>query len=157
MTSLSSDGLDLPRSRLGELLPRRAPMPRLVKRRAQASDDQAPHCRRVAETDLGLGRVDVNVDFGRRHLDEQRGDRMTVAGKQVAVGCAERPDQQPILHWARVDEQKLLVGHAAIEGRQADDAGQPQAIADAVDAEPVPVELMAEQRRDPRRRVRRLN
>ncbi len=59
----------------------------------------------------------------------KRRDRMAVAGEQVAVGGAQRTDQQAVLHRARVDEQILLVGHAAVEGRQADDAGQAEAIA----------------------------
>ena len=129
----------------------------LVERGAQAADDQPAHRRRIAEADLGLGRVDVDVDLVERHLEEQGRDRVAVAREQVAIGGAQRADQQPVLHRPRVDEQILLVGHAAVEGRQADDAGQAQAVADAVDADAVPVELAVEQRRDPRRRVRRLD
>ena len=35
-----------------------------------------------------------------RHLDEQGRDRVAVAGEQVAIGGAQRADQQPVLHRA---------------------------------------------------------
>ena len=109
--------------------------------------------RRVAEAHLRLGRMDVDVDLVERDFEEQGGDRVPVAGDEVAVGGAQGADQQPVLHRARIDEQILLVGHPAVEGRQADDAGQPQAVASAVDADAVTVELVAEQLGDPRRSI----
>ena len=127
-----------------------------VERVAQPPHDQPAHRGRIAEADFGLGRVDIDIDLTARDLNEQRCDRVAVAGEQVAVGGAERPDQQAILHRARIDEQILLVGHPAIEGRQADHPGQPEPVADKIDAEPIAVELVSEQRRDARRRVRRL-
>ena len=53
-------------------------------------------------------------------------DRMAVAGEQVAIGGAHRADQQPVLHRPAVDEQILMVGDAAVEGRQAGDAAEPR-------------------------------
>ena len=87
---------------------------------------------------------------------EQRGDRMAVAGDEVAVGGAQCSDEQAVLHRARVDEQELLVGQAAIEGRQADHAGQAEPVALDVDADAVAVELVAEDFGDPRRGAGRL-
>ncbi len=104
----------------------------------------------IAETDLGLRRMDVHVDLFERHRQEQGRNRVAVAGDKVAIGAAERPDEQPILHRARIHEQKLLVGHAAVEGRQADHAGQAHSVALAVYADAVAIELGAEQLRDPR-------
>src|SRR5437763_4006908 len=49
-----------------------------------------------------------------------------------------------------------MVGHAAVEGRQADDAGQAEAVARAVDADAMAVELMAQELGDPGRCVSRL-
>ena len=75
----------------------------------------------VAEADFGLGRVDVDVDFLGRELEEQRQHRVAVAREHVGVGAAHRADEQPVLHRAAVDEQVLVVGDAAVEGRQAGD------------------------------------
>ena len=47
----------------------------------------------------------------------------------------------------------MLVGDAAVEGRQADHAGQPQPVAGAVDADPVALELVGQQLGDARRRL----
>ena len=88
--------------------------------------------------------MDVDVDLLERNVEEQRGNRMAVAGDEVAIGGAHRSGEQPILHRPRVDEQILLVSHAAVEGREADDACQAQAVAGAVDADAVPVELVRE-------------
>ena len=123
---------------------------------AQPADDQSAHRRRIAEADLGLGRVNVDVDLLERNVEEQSGDRVAVAGDQVAVGGAQGADEQAVLHRPRIDEQILLVGHAAVEGRQADHAGQPQPVARAVDADAVTVELVREQLGDARRRFGRL-
>ena len=109
---------------------------------AQAADDQPAHRGGIAEADLGLGRVDVDVDLVERDVEEQGRDRVAVAGDEVAIGGAQRADQQPVLHRPRIDEQILLVGHAAVEGRQADHAGQAQPVAGAVDADAVAVELV---------------
>ena len=49
-----------------------------------------------------------------------------------------------------------MVGHAAVEGRQADDASQAEAVARAVDADAMAVELMAQELGDPGRCVGRL-
>ena len=62
----------------------------------------------------------------RGNFEEQGRDRVAVAREQVLIGGADRADQQPVLHRPAVDEQILLVGDAAVEGRQADDAAQPR-------------------------------
>ena len=49
---------------------------------------------------------------------------MTIARNQVAIGCAERSNEQAILNRARVDEEELLIGHAAIERRETDHTSQ---------------------------------
>ena len=60
------------------------------ERMAQAPDDQAAHQARIAEPDLGLGRVDVDVDIGRVEFHIERGQRVAVAGQEVGVGGAHR-------------------------------------------------------------------
>ena len=97
--------------------------------------------------------MDVDVDLLERDFEEQGGDRVAVAGDEVAISGAQRADEQPVLHRPRIHEQELLVGHAAVEGRQADHAGQPQPLARAVDPDAVAVELVGQQlaRRAPAR------
>ena len=116
----------------------------------------ATHGGRVAEAHLGLGRVDVDVDLVERDVEEQGGDRMAIAGDKVAISGSQRADEQAVLHRPRVHEQELLIGHAAVERRKADDARQAQAIPNAVDADPVTVEFMAQKLRHSRRRLGRL-
>ena len=83
-------------------------------------------------------------------------DRVAVAGEQVAIGGAHRADQQPVLHRPAVDEQILLVGHAAVEGRQADRRRSSRSPSRAQSMPtPLAVELAVEQLGDPRRRPRR--
>ena len=62
-------------------------------------------------------------------LDEKRQDRVAVAREQILIGAAHRADQQPVLHRAAVDEEILMIGDAAVEGRQAGDAAEPHALA----------------------------
>jgi hypothetical protein len=90
---------------------------------AKSADDQAAHRRRVAEADLGLRRMDVHVDLLERDFEEQGCDRVPVARDQIAIGCAQRTNQQPVLHRPRIHEQELLVGDAPVERRKADHAG----------------------------------
>ena len=99
----------------------------LVERVAEAADDQPANRAGIAEADLGLGRVDVDVDLVAREVEEQGEHRVAVAGEQVLIGGAHRADQQPVLHRPAVDEQILMVGDAAVEGRQAGDAAEPDA------------------------------
>ena len=63
-----------------------------------------------------------------RDVEEQRQHRVAVARQHVGIGAAHRADQQPVLHRPAVDEQILVVGDAAVEGRQAGDAAQPHAL-----------------------------
>ena len=146
-----------PLHRRRHLLARGTAVTGCLERLPQSPDDQPAHRGGVAEADFGLGGMDVDVDLASGQLDEQRGDRVAVAREQVAVGGAQGPHEQPVLHRTRVDEQELLVGHAAVEGRQADHPGEPQLITDMVDAHPVPLEPRVEQRRDAGRRIARLD
>ena len=127
-----------------------------VERGTEATDDQAANRRRIAEANLGLGGVHINVDVLQRHLDEQRCDRMSIAGDEIAIGGAQSADEEPVFHRPPVDEEILPVGHAAIEGRKTDHTGQRQLAAPRIDADAVPIELMSQELGDPRRRVRRL-
>ena len=95
-----------------------------IERAAQARDDHAANQRRVAETHLGLGGVDIDVHLQRRDVEEQGDDRMAIARQHVGIGAAQRADQQPVADRAAIDEQILMIAHAAIVGRQRGHAGK---------------------------------
>ena len=125
-----------------------------IERAAKSADDQTPNGRRIAKAYFRLCRMDVDVDLIERHLEKQSGDGMPVPGNKVPIGGAERTDEQPILHRARIHEEILLVRNAPIEGWQADDAGQPQSIAGTIDPDPVTAQFVVSIRqraRAPRR------
>ena len=94
------------------------------ERVAQRADDQPAHQAGVAEAHLGLGRMDVDVDLLGRPVEKQRHDRMAVARQDVLIGAAHRADQQLVAHRPAVDEEILVARQAAVEGRQAGEAGQ---------------------------------
>ena len=100
--------------------------------------------------------MDVHVHFFERYRKKESRDGVAIPRNEVAVGTSQRSDEQSVLHGTRVDEQELLVGHAPVEGRQADDAGQTNSVPLTVDADAVAVEFRAEQFRDTLRRRRRL-
>ena len=52
--------------------------------------DEREHRAVVRETNLALGRVDVDVEIARGNRDPQRGGRKTAVRKQVAVGLSQR-------------------------------------------------------------------
>ncbi len=120
---------------------------------AEAADDQAADVAGIAEADLGLGRVDVDVDLVAGEIDEQSEDRMAVAGEQVLIGGADGADQQAVLHRAAVDEQILVVGDAAVEGGKAGDAAQAGRAAGIIDREAVFGQVAVGQGGDARRPV----
>ena len=68
------------------------------KRRAQRAHDQAAHDAGVAETNLGLGGMDIDVDHFGRRLEEQRHHGMTVARQEILVGAAHGARQQLVAH-----------------------------------------------------------
>ena len=104
-----------------------------LQRVTQAGDQEPADEGGIAEAHLGLGRVDVDVDLFGGNLQEQGQDGVTIARQHVGIGAAHRADQQAVLHRAAIDEQVLVIGDPAIEGRQPRDAGQPR---DRAGAEP---------------------
>ena len=78
---------------------------------------------------------------------------MPVRGQQVAVGAPDRTEQQPVLHAAAVDEEILMLGAAAGEGRKPRPARQPQALARHGEGHGMGEELLAEDPGDARIRA----
>lgn len=56
-----------------------------AERITQSGDDQGADGLRIAEPELGLGRMNVHVDFMRRKRQEQREHRMAPVGQEVAA------------------------------------------------------------------------
>ena len=78
----------------------------------------------VAETDLDLGRVNVDVDLLRRQLEKEEGHGIAAGHQQAAVGFLERVAQAPVPDTAAVDKHILHLGRAAFAGRVTDVAAQ---------------------------------
>ncbi len=78
----------------------------------------------LAEADFGFGGVDVDVDLLRGHLEEEKDDGEGGGWKDVAVGLAERVEDELVADEALVDED---VDGVAIEFLQlglGDEAGE---------------------------------
>ena len=116
---------------------------------AQGADDQAAHQGRVAEPDLGLGGVDVDVHVQRVDVQEQDGGRVPVPRQKVGIGAAQGPLQQPVLHRAAVDEQILMRRIAARIGGQAGVARQAHPVPRLIDQQGVGLEVATQQGRQP--------
>ena len=119
-----------------------------VERAAQPPDDHAADQLRVTKAHLGLGRMDIDIDLAARDVEEQRDHRMTIAREQVGIGTTQRADEQPVLHRATVDEQILMVGDAAIVGRQADHPADMDVAAVEIDPDAVRGQIALGQRGD---------
>ena len=77
--------------------------------------------------------MDVHVHLFRRQVEKQRQHRMAITRQHVRIGAAHRAREDTILHGPTVDEQVLVIRYAAIERRQAGDAGQPHVAALQID------------------------
>ena len=99
-------------------------MPCPVECLAEAADNQAAHQSGVTEADFGFGGVHVDIDHLARNIEEESDDGMTVAGEHVGIGTAHGANQQAVLYRATVDEQILVIGNTAVEGRQPCDAAK---------------------------------
>ena len=120
------------------------------ERPLERADDEAAHQRGIAEADLGLGRVDVDVDHVGREIDEERRHGMAAAVQQVGVGRAHGAVQQAVAHRPAVDEEILVLRAGAVEGGQRRVAGEAHALALGVDGERVLGEVAAHDQREAR-------
>ncbi len=82
-------------------------------------------------------------------LDEQGRDRMPVGGQEIEVGPAQRARERLVAHRPPIDEQELLGGVRPAEGRQADPAGEPRAVASRVEPDRIQAEVVAERLAQP--------
>ena len=90
----------------------------------QRRDEHAAHEAGLAETHLGLGRMDVDIDHIRGQVYEQRHDRIAVMGQEILIRASHRAQQYLVAHRPPVDEKILLRRCATVEGRQACKPGE---------------------------------
>ena len=100
---------------------------------AERADHQAAHRVGVAEAQLGLGRVHVDVQLLGRQVEPQRHHRMAPGGDHVAIGDAHRGLQHRVGDRAAVDRQRLRRGGGARDRRGGGEAGETQRAALASD------------------------
>ena len=122
---------------------------------AQGADDQPPDQPGIAEADLRLGGMDIDIDLAGRAVEKQRDDRVAILRQHVLIGAAHRPDEQLVPHRPAIDDEVLVARDAAIEGRQADLARQAKALPFGRDRHRILGEIAPEQRRQPRLARRR--
>src|ERR1700732_5141951 len=71
------------------------------------AQDQMIEAVPVAKSDLGLGRVHVDVHLVRRKIEEKGGDGIAARHEQAAVSLLNRMAEAAIANAAAVDEQVL--------------------------------------------------
>jgi hypothetical protein len=80
----------------------------------------------LAEADLGLGGVDVDVHLLGRHLQEEQNDREAGGWNDVAVGLRDGVEQQPVTDKAFIDKDIDGVAIEFLELRFGVETGQAQ-------------------------------
>ena len=106
----------------------RALLPCLIKRAAKPTNNQATHQSGFTKTHFGFGGVNVDIHFAQRNLKEQRDNRMAIPGKHIGICAAHSSGQQAIFNRTTIDEQILMISHAAIESWQASNTRKPEAL-----------------------------
>jgi hypothetical protein len=74
------------------------------ERVADAVADEVMHGALLAEADFGLGRMDVDVDLVRGHLEEDEDNGKRCGRDDVAIGFADRVQDEAVADEALVDE-----------------------------------------------------
>ena len=95
----------------------------LHQRGADGVADEVVNEAGLAEADLGLGGVDVDVDLLRRHLEEEQDDRERGGRDDVAIGLGERVQDEPVADQAAVDEDVDGVAIELLQLGLGDEAG----------------------------------
>ena len=98
--------------RLGRLILRRLEPGVQVarqKRLAEGREQVAVNPLRIAEPDLDLGRMDVDVNLLGRNLQVEERDRIPPDHQQPAVGLAQGVAQRPIADIAAAQEEELAL------------------------------------------------
>ena len=97
---------------------------RLHERGADGVADEVVDEAGLAEADLGLGGMDVDVDLLRGHLEEEQDDGKDGGRNDVAVGLGERVQDELVADEALVDEDVDGVAIELLQLGLGDEAGE---------------------------------
>ncbi len=75
-----------------------------INRLADRVTHEIMHDRTMAESHLGLRRMDIHVHFRRIAMQEQQRERITGRRDQVVIRRADRVHQQPVANQPAIDE-----------------------------------------------------
>jgi hypothetical protein len=118
-------------------------MSRSFQSGAERTQHQAAHAVHVAETNLGLGRMHIDVDLARRQRHKQRKQRRAATRDQIGIGGPHGAYQQAVSDRSAVDEQVLLRAVRAIERGQAGKACDANALALGLHGQRIAQEIRA--------------
>ena len=107
------------------------------------------HRPRIAEADLDLRRMNVDVDRARVDVDEHQVGGVAIAVQHVGVGLAQRVAEQAVAHEPAVDEDVLRIAAAARLIGRAEVAAHAQARGFRMQRARGAAEIIAEDRTDP--------
>ena len=96
---------------------------------AQAGHNHSANERWVTKAHLCFSWVDVYIYQSWRQVEKQSNHGMPVTRQHFGISPAHRADKKPVLYRTAIDEQKLMVGNAAIIGRQAGNPAKADALA----------------------------
>ena len=132
---------------------RRGAVLRAAKCLMQCGDDQGAHRLRIAESELGLGRMHVHVDLVGRQREEERKHGMPPVGHEVAVTAAHGAGEKLVAHRPAIDHEMLAEAVGAMERGEAGKALNGKRSARGTHGKRVGHELLAEDAAKPRKSV----
>ena len=100
----------------------RACGPEIPECLGELAENEVVHIAGVAKSHLVLGRMDVDVDFGGRALEEQHEHRVATVKQHVTIRLANRVAGEPIAHGPAVDVEALARRASIRVRRQPDPA-----------------------------------
>lgn len=115
----------------------------------KALPDQFPHVLRAAEAHLQLGRMDVDVDRLRRHLQEDGTGGVLAGLEEIAVGVHDGLRQEGVPHVAAVDVEEQAPRRGAREVRSRDKPPEAHPRCAGFDRDQVIAQVASEQQDDP--------
>lgn len=134
----------------GEKIERRAAvrrgraMERAVQTLLQGADEKATDEPHVAKADLGLGRMDIDVDLVGITAQKERERGVAALRQIIHIGRADRAEQQLVADRPAIDEKILRRGIGAVPGRQPGKSIEIDAFARGRDLQRIGAKFLAE-------------
>jgi hypothetical protein len=94
---------------------------------ADALDDEVPDFVGIAETDFAFRGVDVHIDGGGIHVEEEEGDGVLALHEGCVIAFAKGVIEGGVLHGAAIDEDELLGAGGAADAGLADETAEADA------------------------------